>query len=49
MEGVAEYGVKKDAWVQARFPTVTTTAVGIEPQLRDGYSAGLLEWRVIEE
>jgi len=49
IQGAGEYSVKKNAWIQLRFPTVTTTGLRIEVQLRSGYSAGILEWRVVEE
>jgi hypothetical protein len=47
--GATQYGLKTDAWTQCRFPTVTTTGLRLEAQLQPGYSAGILEWRVIEE
>ncbi len=49
VEGVDECGVKKDAWNHARFPAVTTTALRIEAQLRPEFSAGILEWQVVEQ
>ena len=49
VEGVNEFGVKKDAWNRTSFPAITTTALRIEAQLRPEVSGGILEWRVPED
>jgi hypothetical protein len=41
-----EFGVLADGFNQARFDPVTTDALRLEVTLREGYSAGVLEWRV---
>jgi len=40
------YGVAADKYNRVTFDKVTTTALGIEADLREGLSAGVLEWRV---
>lgn len=40
------FGVDKDALNEARFAPVTTRALRLEIELQDGFSGGLLEWRV---
>lgn len=47
VEQVTEYGVERDAYNTVYFKPVTTTALRIEVQLREGFSAGLLEWRIV--
>jgi hypothetical protein len=42
----AEYGVKPDQFNVLTFEAVETTGLRIEVQLKDGYSGGILEWRV---
>ena len=49
VEGVNEFGVKKDAWNRVKFSTVTTTGLRIEAQLGPEVSGGILEWRLAEE
>jgi uncharacterized protein len=39
-------GVKKDTFNTLTFKPVRTDALRLEAKLRDGYSAGILEWRV---
>ena len=39
-------GVAKDGYNQLRFTPVTTDALRLEVALRDGFSGGVLEWRV---
>lgn len=46
--GATDYYVKKDDWCRVDFTTVLTSAIRLEVQLRRGFSAGILEWRVIE-
>ena len=43
-----EYGVAKDKWNELRFAPLSTTGLRIEAQLQEGFSAGILEWRLIE-
>jgi len=40
------FGVEKNAFNAATFPTVTTRDLRLLVQLREGYSGGILEWRV---
>jgi hypothetical protein len=49
VEGVNEFGVKKDAWNRVKFSTVTTTGLRIEAQLGPEVSGGILEWRLAEQ
>jgi DUF1680 family protein len=46
VEPINDYGVAKNRYNQLRFRPVTTDALRIEVQLRDGFSAGILEWTV---
>jgi DUF1680 family protein len=39
-------GVKKDAFNTLTFKPIRATGLRLEAQLREGYSAGILEWRV---
>jgi len=41
-------GVKRDAWNEIKFDTVTTDALRLEVQLTPKYSGGILEWKVLE-
>lgn len=38
--------VTKDAWNRATFDTVETTALRLEIELQDDFSAGILEWKL---
>lgn len=40
------YGVEKDRFNRTTFSGVTTDALRLEVQLREGFSGGVLEWRV---
>jgi hypothetical protein len=44
--GVAEYGVKKDAYNKTTFTPVTTPALRLEIKLQPQFSGGILEWKV---
>ena len=44
--GAGGYGVERDRFNETEFGPVTTGALRVEVQLRDGFSAGVLEWRV---
>ncbi len=46
VEGAGEFGVQRDAWNDVYFKPVTTSAMRIEVQLQENYSAGLLEWSI---
>lgn len=46
VEGVAAYGVERDALNHITFEPVETDALRIEVQLRDDYSAGCWEWQL---
>ncbi|MFG0251287.1 MAG: glycoside hydrolase family 127 protein, partial [Phycisphaerales bacterium JB038] len=41
--------VVKDGWNRVRFDPIRTDRMRIEVQLRDGYSGGVLEWRLLGE
>ena len=41
-----DYATKKDTYNRVTFAPVTTAALRLEAKLQDGYSAGILEWRV---
>jgi Beta-L-arabinofuranosidase, GH127 middle domain/Beta-L-arabinofuranosidase, GH127 catalytic domain len=41
-----KYPVAKDRFCEVKFKEVTTTALRLEVRLEDGYSGGILEWRV---
>lgn len=43
-----DYGVAKDCLNRTSFDPVVTTGLRIETRLRDGFSSGVLEWRVVE-
>ncbi|MGQ9823257.1 MAG: hypothetical protein ACUVQK_15500 [Thermogutta sp.] len=42
----AAVGVEKDRFNRLEFEPVETTRVRLYVKLRDGYSGGILEWRV---
>jgi hypothetical protein len=42
----ADYGVAVNAWNTVIFTPITTTALRIELAMRQGYSAGVQEWKV---
>ncbi|HNT89491.1 MAG TPA: glycoside hydrolase family 127 protein, partial [Candidatus Hydrogenedentes bacterium] len=44
--GDPKYGVRKNRYNRAEFGPVATDAIRIEAQLQDGFSGGVLEWRV---
>ncbi len=44
--GASAAGVADDTFNQVTFPPVTTTGLRVVAQLREGYSGGILEWRV---
>jgi hypothetical protein len=44
--GASEFGLTTDQFNETTFDPVVTDALRIEVQLRDGYSAGILEWRM---
>ena len=46
VSGVTTYGTDKDGYNKVTFPSLTTSALKIEIQLQDGFSGGLLEWKV---
>lgn len=49
VEGASEYGVERDRFNETKFEAVETDALRIEVELRDNFSAGVLEWRVGED
>jgi DUF1680 family protein len=46
VEPLDPYRIEKDHGVEVRFKPVTTTAIRLEIQLLEGYSAGVYEWQV---
>ncbi len=42
----ADYQLKKDAWNLVEFPTIETTQLRLQVQLAEGFSGGILEWKV---
>jgi DUF1680 family protein len=46
VDAASSYGVEKDKFNEVRFASVTTDALRLEVQLKDGFSGGVLEWRV---
>ncbi len=46
VRGGAPGGVEQDRFNEIHFDAVETTALRIEAQLQEGYSAGVLEWKV---
>lgn len=46
VSGASGYGVQKDRFNAVEFDAVTTDEIRLEVQLQDGFSGGILEWRV---
>jgi hypothetical protein len=46
---VGEYGVAKDKFNEVRFEPVSARSLRIEAQLQPDFSAGILEWRLLEK
>jgi hypothetical protein len=46
VENASEYGTALDKYNRATFTAVKTSALRLEAQLKQGWSAGILEWRV---
>ncbi len=44
---VKEFPIAKDRYSQVRFPAVETTGLRLEVQLQEGFSGGILEWKVL--
>jgi hypothetical protein len=42
------YGVQRDRFNRVTFAPVTTTALRLEAKLQSSFSAGLLEWRILQ-
>lgn len=49
VEGADAFAIKPDQWNRVKFSPVTTTGLRIEVKLREGFSGGILEWRLPEE
>jgi urocanate hydratase len=45
-EALNEYGVQKGTTNEVQFKAVTTSALKLEVQLPEKYSAGIFEWEV---
>jgi len=48
VEGVTEYGTRRDTYNRAAFRPIETTALRIEAQLQPDFSGGILGWKVAE-
>lgn len=46
VEGAEGFGVEKDRYNVVKFKAVETAALRIEAKLREGFSGGVLEWKV---
>jgi hypothetical protein len=46
--GAAAYGTELDRYNRVTFTPVQTTALRIEAKLRPEFSAGILEWKIME-
>jgi DUF1680 family protein len=46
VEATGEYGVKADAFNRVTFKPVTTGGLRVVAKLKEGYSGGILEWKV---
>lgn len=46
VQGATAYGTDRDKYNSVTFTPVVTTALRIEVQLADGFSGGILEWKV---
>jgi len=46
VEGVSEYGVRKDLFNKVSFNAVETTGLRLDVQLQKNFSSGILEWNV---
>ncbi|MGD9519479.1 MAG: hypothetical protein AB7W28_08165, partial [Armatimonadota bacterium] len=49
VDAESSYGVDTDTFNAVSFKLVTTTALRLEVQLQDGFSGGLLEWRLPQQ
>jgi hypothetical protein len=49
VNAVGEYGVAKDKFNEVRFEPVSARSLRIEAQLQPDFSAGILEWRLLEK
>jgi uncharacterized protein len=43
----AGFAVKKDAWCEARFAPITTSALRLAVTMQPGFAAGIHEWKVL--
>ena len=48
VSGASGLGVERDAFNTTTFEPVTTTGLRVEVELREGFSSGILEWKVNE-
>jgi len=42
------YAVKGDQWCEVEFPAVSTSALRLKVKLKEGWSAGIRQWKVVE-
>ncbi|BDI32798.1 hypothetical protein CCAX7_48490 [Capsulimonas corticalis] len=48
VEATSPYGVEVDKFNRVTFPSIRTTALRLVAQMQTGWSAGILQWRVLE-
>ncbi len=48
MRDASGFGVARDTWNRTEFMPVRTGALRLSVQLQDGFSGGMLEWKVEE-
>lgn len=48
LEGAAAVPVAVDRWCEVRFAPVATTALRLEVEQQEGWSSGVLEWRLVD-
>jgi hypothetical protein len=46
VKNLSDYGTALDRFNRVQFEPVTTTALRLEAGLQNGFSAGILEWKV---
>jgi hypothetical protein len=49
LENASSYGIERDRFNRVTFTPMTTGALRLEVQSQQGFSAGILEWRVEAE
>ena len=44
-----EYPIHKDAWCEVKFPTIQATAIRLSLKMKDGWAAGVRQWKIVED